>query len=69
MWPNPHETADLVTVTKEIVNGKFHFLCSGIRTESKILSLYGNIQIKENPYPGIFYAEKIDISNPTEVFL
>ena len=27
MWPNPQETADLVTFTEEILNGK-HFLCS-----------------------------------------
>ena len=29
MWPNPQETADLVTFTEEILNGKFNFLCSG----------------------------------------
>ena len=29
MSPNPQETADLVTVTEEIYNGKLHFLCSG----------------------------------------
>ena len=28
MWPNPQETADLVTLTAEILNGKLHFLCS-----------------------------------------
>ena len=28
MWPNPEETADLVTFTEEILNGKLHFLCS-----------------------------------------
>ena len=28
MWPNPRETADLVTFTEEILNGKLHFLCS-----------------------------------------
>ena len=28
MWPNPLETADLVTFTEEIFNGKFHFLSS-----------------------------------------
>ena len=33
---------------------------SPIRTESIILPLYGNIQVKENPYGGIFYAIKID---------
>ena len=29
MWPNPQDTADLVTFTEEILNGKLHFLCSG----------------------------------------
>ena len=28
MWPNPQETADLVTFTEEILNGKPHFFCS-----------------------------------------
>ena len=28
MCPNPQKTADLVTFTEEILNGKFHFLCS-----------------------------------------
>ena len=28
MWPNPQETADCVTFTEEIVNGKLHFLSS-----------------------------------------
>ena len=28
MWPNPQETADLVTFTEKILNGKLHFLCS-----------------------------------------
>ena len=28
MWPNPGETADLVTFIGEILNGKLHFLCS-----------------------------------------
>ena len=26
MWPNPQETADLVTFIEEILNGKLHFL-------------------------------------------
>ena len=29
MGPNPLETADLVTFTGEILNGKLHFLCNG----------------------------------------
>ena len=28
MWPNPQGTADLVTFTEEILNGKLNFLCS-----------------------------------------
>ena len=28
MWPNPQQTADLVTFTEEILNGKLKFLCS-----------------------------------------
>ena len=28
MWPNQQETADLVTFTEEILNGKLNFLCS-----------------------------------------
>ena len=28
MWPNPQETADLVTFTGDIFYGKLYFLCS-----------------------------------------
>ena len=28
MWPNPQETANLVTFAEEILKGKFRFLCS-----------------------------------------
>ena len=28
MWPNPQETADLVTFAAEILNGELHFLRS-----------------------------------------
>ena len=28
MRPSPQQTADLVTFTEEILNGKSHFLCS-----------------------------------------
>ena len=33
MWPNPQETADLVTFTEEILNGKLYFLC-GVQNTS-----------------------------------
>ena len=29
MKPNPLKIEDLVTFTKEILNGKLHFVCSG----------------------------------------
>ena len=28
MWPNPQETADLLTFTGKILNGTLHFLCA-----------------------------------------
>ena len=31
MQPNPQETADLVTFTEDILNGKLNFLCSAPR--------------------------------------
>ena len=34
MWANLEETADLVTFTEKILNGKFHFLCSDLREYS-----------------------------------
>ena len=43
MWPNLQETADLVTFTKEIYNGKLHFLCSDdIDTHTSLISPYSN---------------------------
>ena len=30
MWPNPQETADLVTFTEDVPNEELHFLCSGV---------------------------------------
>ena len=37
--PNPQETADLVTFTEEILNGKLYFLCSVACTETAIWGL------------------------------
>ena len=28
MWLNPQKTADLVTLSEDILDGKVHFLCS-----------------------------------------
>ena len=35
MWLNPQETGDLVTLTKETLNGKLHSLCSDACLECK----------------------------------
>ena len=35
MWPNHQDTADLVTFTEEILNGKLHFLCSDLAKKLK----------------------------------
>ena len=35
MWPNPQESADLVTLTGEILDGKLHFLCEAIAQKSR----------------------------------
>ena len=32
MWPNPLETADLITFTEKILSGKLRFLCSDYST-------------------------------------
>ena len=39
MWPNPQETADLVSFTEEIPNGKLQFLCSDI-TEYSVRNIF-----------------------------
>ena len=40
MGPNPQETADLVTFTEDILNGKLHFLCSEeVRSWKHVVSL------------------------------
>ena len=49
MWPNPQETADLVTFTEEILEGKLHFLRSVTFTEEivkgKLYFLHSVLQI------------------------
>ena len=50
MWPNPQETADLVTFTKEILNVKFHFLCSVNLVFWKFISLPSEQLNSKNSY-------------------
>ena len=41
MCPKPQETADLVTFTEEILNGKIHFFCAvtGSPTNHELLTV------------------------------
>ena len=47
MWPNPQETADLVTFTEEILNGKLHFLCSEVQENTHFSEFYLNSKLYE----------------------
>ena len=39
MWPNPLETADLVTFTEKILHGKLHFFCSAHKTNNGVANI------------------------------
>ena len=47
MWPNPQETAYLVTFTEEILNGKLHFLCSVNDKKVQHILLASDLDIQE----------------------
>ena len=40
MWPNRQETADLVIFTEEILDKKFHFLCSECYMITELQKMY-----------------------------
>ena len=44
MWPNPQETADLVTFIEEIFNGKLHLLCNVKCTWTLVNLLISNVR-------------------------
>ena len=48
MWPHPHFSADLVTFTEDILNGKLHLLYNVIvpyRSKDRMLYLHRNESI------------------------
>ena len=47
MRPNPQETADLVSFTEQILNGKLHFLCSD-RYGTGVIKLTNKAKVKAN---------------------
>ena len=46
MWPNPQETADLVTFTDEILNWKLHFLCSVRITMGLLEKIFNDVKME-----------------------
>ena len=44
MWPNPQETADLVTITEEISNGKLHCLCTETKPCLRFISRFNALK-------------------------
>ena len=51
MWPNPQETADWVTFTEEILNGKLHFLHGDIFWKGCIIQEYSRFaNVMELPF-------------------
>ena len=53
MWPNPQETAHLITLTEGILNGKLPFLCSEIIKNKNFLDP------KQNRSSPVCYHENI----------
>ena len=56
MWPNPQKTADLVTFTEEILNGKLHF-CA-VLISDMITDMYKNNFLRD------FEKRNLVIQNP-----
>ena len=42
---------------------------AGIRMESRVMSLYGKIRVRKNPYFSIFYAVNLKVRQPRKVRL
>ena len=40
MWPNPQETADLITLTEEILDEKLHFFCEVFGFQDFIFNVF-----------------------------
>ena len=55
MWPNPQETADLVTFTEEILNKKLHFLCSDCLEYADTVSLNSILNLKKYLMGEVFH--------------
>ena len=68
MWPNPQETADLVTFTKEIFNRKLQFLCSGIRKNDSSEKTFKILQKRKRKFSGNIFIEHVKIKSTKNKF-
>ena len=52
MWPNPQESAALVTSTEDILNGKLHYLCKAwqIFAGRKMIHLVAHCILQNTKY-------------------
>ena len=50
MWPNLQFSADLVTFTEEILNGKLHFLYSDIKEDKGMLKIVSDGKLLEKEF-------------------
>ena len=55
MWPDPQETTDLVIFTEEILNAKFHFLCSYLSSFKILYVSMGHYSIYSGMQRNILY--------------
>ena len=67
MWPNPQDTADLVTFTEEILNGKRHVLRGSDRSKIRadrptlLFPRYSSMSMKSAKFPSQLLMTKLDI--------
>ena len=62
MWPIPEETADLVKFTKEILNGKLHFLCSDESEWEELRMDEGALQLVRAQYDKVLLLKESSFS-------
>ena len=58
IWPNPQETADLVTFIEEILNGKLNFLCNVCLIKSMVKNLlkFNTTAVKQSSFIHLIIA-------------
>ena len=63
-WERLYLNTKILKFLWNIWKKALHKTCENIRTKSLILSLYGGIQVSENPYSRMLYAVKVWNGDP-----